>query len=143
MIRFALGCLCWVQASLAVASAPEAPEFNDPDTRGWVIMVTQPGCSFCVRLEREVLQPLRASNLYVSQVRFTEVDIGIDGLITDFNGQPIRASEFASRYGAYGTPTLLFLTPDGNAFAEAKFGVPDTIDFFAYEIEETIKSYSH
>jgi hypothetical protein len=96
-----------------------------------------------VRLEREVLQPLRASNLYVSQVRFTEVDIGINGLITDFNGQPIRASEFASRYGAYGTPTLLFSASEGNAFAEAKFGVPDTIDFLAYEIEETIKSYGH
>lgn len=143
MIRLALGWLIWMQASLTGASAPEAPAFGDQDHRGWVIMVTQPGCSFCVRLEREVLQPIRASNLYATQVRFTEVDIGIDGLVTDFDGQSIRASEFASRYGAYGTPTLLFLTPDGTPFSEAKFGVPDAIDFFAYDIEETIKRFGN
>ena len=64
-------------------------------------------------------------------------------IVTDFDGQSIRASEFASRYGAYGTPTLLFLTPDGTPFSEAKFGVPDAIDFFAYDIEETIKRFGN
>jgi thioredoxin-related protein len=141
MIRYALGSVLWVFAGLAGANEPEPAEFNHSDNRGWLVMVTQPGCSFCVRLEREVLQPIRASKLYADTMRFTEVDIGVDGLITDFDGQSIRASEFASRYGAYGTPTLLFLTPDGAAFAEAMFGVPDTIDFFAYKIEETLQSY--
>lgn len=138
--------LLWVIAwtvSLAVAAPISPPDFSKADGRGWVVMVTQPGCSFCVRLENEVLQPLRASNLYDGAVKFTEVDIGIDGLITDFSGAQVRASDFASRFGAFGTPTLLFLTADGEVFSEPKFGVPDAIDFFAYDIEETIKTLNY
>ena len=57
-------------------SALEEPAFSNKDPRAWVVMVTQPGCSFCVRLETEILQPLRASNLFKEKVRFTAVDIG-------------------------------------------------------------------
>lgn len=60
--------------------------------------------------------------------------------MTDFDGTRTTTIEFANRYQGFGTPTLLFLSSDGKVLAAPKFGVPDIIDFYAYEIEETIRS---
>ena len=121
-------------------SALEEPAFSKQDSRPWVVMVTQPGCSFCSRLEHEILQPLRASGEFVDWVRFTVVDIGVASPLIDFDGSKTTTVEFANRYQGFGTPTLLFLSSDGEVLADPKFGVPDIIDFYAYEIEETIRS---
>ena len=126
--------------ALAVAdSAIEKPEFSRPDSRGWVVMITQPTCSFCTRLEKEILQPLRASGQFAEKVRFTAVDIGVSAPLVDFDGSRTTTTQFANRYQGFGTPTLLFLSPKGDVLAPPKFGVPDIIDFYAYEIEETIR----
>ena len=120
----------------------EEPTFSIPDSRPWVVMVTQPGCSFCTRLESEILQPLRASGEFQERVRFTTVDIGVAAPLIDFDGSKTTTVQFANRYQGYGTPTLLFLSPDGEELAPPKFGVPDLIDFYAFEVEETIRNLS-
>ena len=120
----------------------EEPTFSSPDSRPWVVMVTQPGCSFCTRLESEILQPLRASGEFQERVRFTKVDIGVAAPLIDFDGSKTTTVQFANRYQGYGTPTLLFLGPDGEELAPPKFGVPDLIDFYAFEVEETIRNLS-
>ena len=122
------------------SSALIEPEFDQHDTRHWVVMVTQEGCSFCVRLEEEILQPLRESGEFTEKVRFTFVDIGFPMPLNDFDGSSTTTTRFASRYKGFGTPTLLFLSHAGKVLAPAKFGVPDIIDFYAYEIEETIRN---
>ena len=134
---------CW-GLSLAVFVAvdvfsqpPEKPDFSNADGRHWVVMVTQPMCSYCTRLENFVLQPLRASGLYSNKVRFTAVDLS-EGYITDFDSNRIKSDDFASRYQGYGTPTLLFLSESGDVLAPAMFGVPDAIDYYGYEIEKVI-----
>ena len=132
--------LMTVLPGTVMASDLEDPQFNRQDSRHWVVMVTQPGCSFCVRLEKEILQPLRASDLFTDKVRFTAVDIGASIPMTDFDGSRTTTIQFASRYQGFGTPTLLFLNSNGDVLAPPKFGVPDIIDFYAYEIEETIRN---
>ena len=126
-------------ALAVVASEPEKPKFGERDPRHWVVMVTQPGCSFCVRLEREILQPLRASGEFQDQIRFTTIDIGAPAPLTDFDGSQTTTTTFANRYKGFGTPTLLFLDSTGKVLSPAKFGVPDVVDFYAYEIEKTIR----
>ena len=126
--------------STNASSILEEPAFFQRDSRSWVVMVTQPDCSFCLRLEKEILQPLRASGEFAEKVRFTTVDIGIEAPMTDFNGTRTTTVEFASRYEGFGTPTLLFLSPLGDALAPPKYGMPDIVDFYAYEIEETIRN---
>ncbi|HBX26967.1 MAG TPA: hypothetical protein DEF72_06000 [Gammaproteobacteria bacterium] len=126
--------------SADASSISEEPKFSQPDSRSWVVMVTQPDCSFCVRLEKEILQPLRASGEFREKIRFTTVDIGIAAPLTDFDGTKTTTVAFASRYEGFGTPTLLFLSPRGDPLAPPKYGVPDIIDFYAYEIEETIRN---
>ena len=124
----------------SAGSIVEEPAFSSRDSRSWVVMVTQPGCSFCTRLEHEILQPLRASGEFKEKVRFTMVDIGVASPMIDFDGSKTTTVKFANRYQGFGTPTLLFLSPEGEPLAPPKFGVPDIIDFYAYEIEETIRN---
>ena len=118
----------------------EEPTFSSPDSRSWVVMVTQPGCSFCTRLEREILQPLRASGEFQEKVRFTTVDIGVASPMIDFDGSKTTTVKFANRYQGFGTPTLLFLSPEGDALAPPKFGFFFFKQKTAYEIEETIRN---
>jgi len=140
MLRIVLMSTLSILGAFAVADSDlERPEFSRPDSRNWVIMVTQPTCSFCVRLETEILQPLRASGEFDHQVRFTTVDIGAPSPLFDFDGSHTTTTQFANRYQGFGTPTLLFLSPEGDVLATPKFGVPDIIDFYAYEIEEIIR----
>ena len=140
MLRIALMIWAPLWGALAVAdSVMEKPEFSRPDSRGWVVMITQPTCSFCTRLEKEILQPLRASGQFADRVRFTAVDVGVSAPLVDFDGSRTTTTQFANRYQGFGTPTLLFLSPKGDVLAPPKFGVPDIIDFYAYEIEETIR----
>tara|TARA_E500000178_G_scaffold298582_1_gene305816 strand:+ start:235 stop:471 length:237 start_codon:yes stop_codon:yes gene_type:complete len=75
-------------------------------------------------------------------VRFTKVDIGVAAPLIDFDGSKTTTVQFANRYQGFGTPTLLFLGPDGKELAPPKFGVPDLIDFYAFEVEETIRNLS-
>jgi len=83
---------------------------------------------------------LRASGEFKGKIRFTTVDIGIATPMIDFDGTKTTTVEFASRYEAFGTPTLLFLSPRGDPLAPPKYGVPDIVDFYAHEIEQTIRN---
>ena len=140
MQRWLVVFLMTVLSGTVIAFDLEDPQFDRRDSRHWVVMVTQPGCSFCIRLEEEILQPLRASNLFADKVRFTAVDIGVAIPMNDFDGSRTTTIQFANRYQGFGTPTLLFLSSNGEVLAPPKFGVPDIIDFYAYEIEETIRN---
>ena len=133
----------FLSIEFVAASTLEDPEFAERDSRNWVVMVTQPNCSFCTRLEEEILQPLRASGQFEHQVRFTTVDIGAASPLVDFDGSRTTTIRFADRYQGFGTPTLLFLSPEGDVLAPPKFGVPDIIDFYAYEIAIFSRSNCH
>ncbi|NBS11433.1 MAG: hypothetical protein EBS77_02015 [Gammaproteobacteria bacterium] len=124
------------------AASPLAvnPDFSEKREQPWFIMVTQAGCHFCERLESQVLQPLRASDAYTGQIQFAHVGIDQGISVTDFDGRRIAGRDFAARYAAFGTPTLLFLSPDGESLADPKYGVPDAIDFYSYQIESVLQT---
>ena len=84
-------------------------------------------------------KPLRASGEFKGKVRFTTVDIGIATPMIDFDGTKTTTVEFVSRYEGSNThPT--FLKPQRRPIMPPKYGVPDIVDFYAYEIEETIRN---
>ena len=51
----------------------------------------------------------------------------------------LRAVILRLYMGAFGTPTLLFLDAGGRSVSEPKYGVPDAIDFYSYQIERTLE----
>lgn len=140
-MRHLLFALSLFSSSLFAASPLAVnPDFSIKRTQPWLIMVTQAGCHFCERLENQVLQPLRASDAYTGQIQFAHIGIDQGLSVTDFNGLRIAGRDFAARYAAFGTPTLLFLSPDGESLADPKYGVPDAIDFYSYQIESVLQT---
>ena len=109
MLRIVLTIGISLLGALAVADpGVEKPEFSRPDSRSWVVMVTQPTCSFCTRLEKEILQPLRASGQFADRVRFTTVDIGVAGPLVDFDGSRTTTTQFANLSRIWHPDTALF-----------------------------------
>ena len=103
-----------------------------------MVFVTQTGCHFCDRLDEAVISPLEAYGLFDGTVRLVRLSIDPGSRVTDVDGQNVAAVDFAARYGAYGTPTLLFLDAQGQAHSEALYGVPDAIDFYGAKIEAAV-----
>ncbi|MGB0957427.1 MAG: thioredoxin fold domain-containing protein [Litorivicinus sp.] len=103
-----------------------------------VVYVKQADCRFCARLESEVLSPLKASGLFDGVVDFAEVSLDLGEMVTDHQGNLISGQDFAGRYGAYGTPTLVFLNAAGEAQDEPWYGVPDALDFYGAKIEGAV-----
>jgi hypothetical protein len=133
-------------ASVSVAAAVEVPKAQDLQadgeaalTRGMpiVLVVAQHNCGYCALLEREVLHPMIRSGEYEDRVLLREIDIASRTPVRDFDGTPIEPAELARRYGAFVTPTLLFLDPTGEELASKLVGV-STLDFYWSYLDEAI-----
>ncbi len=126
-------------ATSLLAGFAAAADFKAP-AQPAMVFVTQSGCHFCDRLDEQVISPLAAAGIFDGNVRLVRLSIDAGETVQDVDGQVIDSKSFASRYGAYGTPTLLFLKSDGVAFSEPLYGVPDAIDFYGAKIESTVRS---
>ncbi len=95
-------------------------------------------CTYCKLIEEKVLVPMILSGEYESKVLLRQVDIGETTELTDFTGEKISQSEFASRYKVYLTPTVLFLNHKGEEIAPRMTGVP-LIDYYGIYLDEAIE----
>lgn len=103
-----------------------------------LVVVEQADCHYCKALDREVIHPMVAGGEYDNKkVILRRLDIASELPIRDFNGQPVTPSEFAHRYGAYVTPTLLFLDHAGRELAPKMVGL-GTLDFYWTYLDEAI-----
>ena len=104
-----------------------------------MVFVTQSSCHFCDRLDEQVISPLEASGFFnEQQVDLVRLSIDPGQRVTNFAGEAQSAVQFASQFGAYGTPTLLFFNRQGQLTQAPLYGVPDAIDFYGYKIEQAI-----
>ena len=124
--------------STLVFSASLAAQDFSQSAQPALVFVTQSNCRFCVRLDRQVLSPLKASGLFNQGVTFVEVSLDAGEFVTDHDGLRVEGQAFAARYGAFGTPTLLFLDAQGVIQGEPWFGVPDALDFYGAKIEGAV-----
>lgn len=79
-------------------------------------------CGYCVKLKREVIEPLAYDPVEGDNLLIREFDINAGGKITDFNGESIRSRQFKRRYKIFATPTLLILDADGQLLADPLVG---------------------
>lgn len=104
-----------------------------------MVFVTQSGCYFCDRLDEQVISPIQASGFFTDQgVELVRLSIDPGQQVVNFAGQRQSAMAFASEYGAFGTPTLLFFDSNGRLATAPLYGVPDAIDFYGAKIEQTV-----
>lgn len=104
-----------------------------------VVFVSQQGCQYCAALRKQVLFPMiRAGELAdVAIVREVSLDAGFT--LADFDGGDIEGRNFADRYAAAITPTMLFLDGEGVEIADKMVGISN-IEFYGFYLHRSIES---
>lgn len=102
-----------------------------------VLIVDQPGCEYCAYIYDNEIKPLlRAGNFQTAAV-FGRIDMTSDASVIDFQGDVATARDFAQRYHAAMTPTVMFLSSDGTLLHESIVGVSSR-DYYGYYLEKAI-----
>lgn len=102
-----------------------------------MLFVTAPHCGYCHQLERDVIAPMLKNPRYAAAVLVRRFDLGKDTII-DFTGNPQDSMRVAARYKAQLTPTLVFLSPDGQQLTEHVLGVAANLDLYGGMIDMRI-----
>jgi len=103
-----------------------------------VVFISQNGCEYCELLRKTVLFPMIRSGGLDRRIELREVSLDDGFELQDFQGQAVKGLNFAERYGAYVTPTLLFLGANGANLAEPLVGTGN-IEFYNFYLEKKIE----
>ncbi len=101
------------------------------------------GCPYCLLLEEDFLEPMVDDPAYRDKILIRRVQLDLDDSLIDFQGKEVSASQFAMRYKAYLTPTLIFIDADGREVAEKIVGINTPSLFGGYldiEIEKALNT---
>ncbi len=103
-----------------------------------VVFVSQHGCEFCAALRKQVLFPMIRSRSFEGKAILRELSLDAGFVVVDFDGRSIAGADFARRYTAVITPTLLFLDSDGAEIATKMVGIGN-LEFYGFYLEESLK----
>ena len=104
-----------------------------------VVFVSQYGCRFCAALRKQVLFPMIRAGELADRVIFRELSLDAGFTVTDFNGNDIGGRNFADRYAAVVTPTLLFLDARGVEIADKIVGIGN-IEYYSFYFNQELES---
>ncbi len=94
-------------------------------------------CFFCERLKENIIKPMLRSGDYDDRVMIRVTELDGHETIACVDGQPLAASELASRYEVRVTPTVLILGPDGKELAPRQLGINNE-DYYGAYLDEAI-----
>jgi thioredoxin-related protein len=101
-----------------------------------VLVVWAHDCPYCRVLDEQILRPLQASNELAGRALLRRLDL--DGnSVRDFQGQRVDSWDFAERYRAVLTPTVLFLDAEGRELTERMVGI-NNVDFYPAYLDQAI-----
>ncbi len=95
-------------------------------------------CSYCLKLEEEIIKPMLRSGDYDADVLIRKVDIDSINRIRDFAGQSISSSSLAHLYDIEVTPTIIFLNSQNQEVSKRIVGV-NSLDYFSSYVDDAIK----
>jgi len=97
-----------------------------------VMMLSADGCSWCIKLEEEHFKPMLRSGDYENRalIRQFKVDEMLD--VRDFDGRMVSPDEINSRYGAFVTPTIIYLDGYGSELSKKMVGMTTSHYFGSY-----------
>ena len=105
----------------------------------FAVLITQHGCEHCELLRRNVLHPAIRTDELDKRIELREVSVSDGFTLADFEGSVVSGKEFAQRYGAYITPTVLFLDTAGNSLIEPLIGTGN-IEFYSFYLDKKIEA---
>lgn len=95
-------------------------------------------CSFCMKLEEEIIKPMLRSGDYDANVLIRKIDIDGYGLIRDFKGKSVTADELSRQLKVMVTPTLIFLNSENQEVSKRIVGV-NSLDYFGSYVDGAIE----
>lgn len=107
-----------------------------------LLYFSQTHCSFCRRMEEEILLPMLRSGRYEDRVMLREVTIDEDQLLSGFDGQPIDNRMLFHLYDGIVTPTLILTDGAGRALAKPLVGI-NTVELFGWYLDNAIDEALH
>ena len=100
-----------------------------------LILFAMEGCSWCRYVEEEHLKPMLRNAGYRSKVIIRRVMTDSFASITDFDGEEVSSQDLSDRYGAYLTPTVVFVDPQGKKLAPNIYGVRNT-EYYGADLDQ-------
>ena len=104
-----------------------------------VLVVTEADCPYCMKLKREVINPILISGDYRQRAIFRELRMRPEYSLQDFTGEPVQSSALARRYSVSVVPTVLFLGPDGGEQAKRLIGI-NNVEMYGYYLDQAIQT---
>lgn len=115
-------------------SLPQAAQAAKAKGEPLVMLITLPGCVYCEMVRRSYLLPARRD----SDLQAWQLDVNNKtSPLVGFDGQPTTAALQASAWKATFTPTVLFLSSQGQELAERLVGIA-VPDFYASYLEQRL-----
>jgi len=102
-----------------------------------VVYISQPGCPFCARMEREVLGPLQKVPWLTESIELFELGWEFESVV-GFGDERMTGPELMTTLDVSGAPALLFLDGEGNALVDPILGYQSP-DFFWFYLERSIE----
>lgn len=96
-------------------------------------------CEYCTLLEEDVLNPTLLDRDYERRVLMRKLVLDRNIKLYDFTGKLVYASDLASQYRVFVTPTLLFVDSQGRELTERMVGVT-TLDFYGGYLDQALDS---
>jgi thioredoxin-related protein len=124
---------------LHVNDLSQLAETSEDESKLILIEVSATECGFCELLEEDYIKPMLRSEAYTSKLLIRKLDLDNPDTIVDFSGDSISTIEFALRYKARLTPTMLFLDSEGKEVGERIVGI-NTLELFGGYIEASIEN---
>ena len=102
-----------------------------------VIEFSSEYCGYCRQLEQDFLMPMQRNSDYDDKILIRRVSMSDYKYLVDFEGRSVSTAEFASQYGVFVTPTLVFLDSNGVEMTEKLIGFWSR-DYFGGFIDNSI-----
>lgn len=113
--------------------ATEAQKNNIPI----MLFVSAPNCHYCHQLERSVIAPMLKNTRYPRFVLLRRLNLGANQVI-DFDHTAKDPINIAARYNAQLTPTIIFLSANGEHLTDNIVGVAADLDLYGGMIDGRI-----
>lgn len=102
-----------------------------------LVLFSMEGCAYCHYVEEEHLKPMLRNAGYREKVIIRRVMIDNLNFIVDIDGTSITNDEFANRYNASHTPTVIFLNHQGKTLTSQLQGVQNT-EFYGHYLDNNL-----
>jgi thioredoxin-related protein len=117
-------------------------QLSQQEQKPLLIFFSMDGCTYCQFVEEEHLKPMLRNKKYRSEVIIRRVKTDSFDELVDFDGTKISSLDFSARYGAYVTPTIVFVDHTGKELTSRILGVQNT-EFYGGELDQGLEISLH